>query len=168
MSPRPGISTLITSAPIQANSWVAVGAAWTWPRSNMRTPSSALLIRLSVPIPAQAGTHTSTGSPPENWIPTFVGMPLLCRIEKIAVLLDMRGEPQRVLARQTLGQLGLAPLQRLDDPHMVGNRTRRAVVLMDRDLADRAHVDEQILGHVGKQCTAAHLDDRLLEGGVRL
>ena len=44
MSPRPGISTLITSAPIHASSWVAVGPAWTWPKSRMRTPSSALLI----------------------------------------------------------------------------------------------------------------------------
>ena len=29
-------------------------------------------------------------------------------IEKIAVLLDMRGEPQRVLARQALGQFRVA------------------------------------------------------------
>ena len=42
----------------------------------------------------------------------------LC-IEKIAVRFDMAGEPQRVLARQPLGELGVAPLQRLDQAHMV-------------------------------------------------
>src|SRR6202165_625815 len=42
MSPVPGRSTLITSAPNQASSWVQVGPACTWLRSRMRTPSSAL------------------------------------------------------------------------------------------------------------------------------
>src|SRR6266498_2106336 len=42
MSPVPGRSTLITSAPNHASSWVQVGPAWTWLRSRMRTPSSAL------------------------------------------------------------------------------------------------------------------------------
>ena len=84
------------------------------------------------------------------------------------MLLDMRGEPERVLARQPLGEFGVAPLERLDDPHMVRDRTRRPVVLVDRDLADRAHVDEQVFGHFGEQRAAAHLDDRLVKGDVRL
>src|SRR6202521_1311318 len=42
MSPVPGRSTLITSAPNQASSWVQVGPACTWLMSRMRTPSSAL------------------------------------------------------------------------------------------------------------------------------
>src|SRR5712692_8421032 len=42
MSPMPGRSTLITSAPNQASICVQVGPAWTWLRSRMRTPSSAL------------------------------------------------------------------------------------------------------------------------------
>src|SRR5271166_1763868 len=45
MSPRPGISTLITSAPIHASSCVPVGPAWTWLKSRTRTPSKALLIQ---------------------------------------------------------------------------------------------------------------------------
>src|SRR5260370_19195712 len=45
MSPVPGRSTLITSAPNQASSWVQVGPACTWLRSRMRTPSSALPAR---------------------------------------------------------------------------------------------------------------------------
>src|SRR6185503_4466864 len=43
-SPSPARSTLITSAPNQASSWVQVGPDCTWVKSRMRTPSSALLI----------------------------------------------------------------------------------------------------------------------------
>src|SRR4029078_2632952 len=46
MSPTPGGSTLITSAPNQASSCVQVGPDWTWVKSRMRTPSSALVIVL--------------------------------------------------------------------------------------------------------------------------
>src|ERR1700704_5446478 len=42
MSPVPGRSTLITSAPNQARSCVQVGPDCTWVKSRMRTPSSAL------------------------------------------------------------------------------------------------------------------------------
>src|SRR5579862_7142001 len=44
MSPTPGRSTLITSAPNQASNCVQVGPDWTWVKSRMRTPSSALLM----------------------------------------------------------------------------------------------------------------------------
>ena len=47
MSPTPGRSTLITSAPNQASSCVQVGPDCTWVKSRMRTPSSALLILCS-------------------------------------------------------------------------------------------------------------------------
>src|SRR5260221_14269089 len=47
MSPMSGRSTLMTSAPNQARSWVQVGPDWTWVKSRMRTPSSALLIFVS-------------------------------------------------------------------------------------------------------------------------
>src|SRR4051794_37003287 len=42
MSPTPGRSTLMQSAPNQASNWVQVGPDWTWVKSRMRTPSSAL------------------------------------------------------------------------------------------------------------------------------
>src|SRR3954463_1117702 len=42
MSPWPGRSTLITSAPNHASSWVQVGPDWTWVKSRILTPSSAL------------------------------------------------------------------------------------------------------------------------------
>src|SRR4029077_19744565 len=44
MSPTPGRSTLITSAPNQASNCVQVGPDWTWVKSRMRTPLSALVI----------------------------------------------------------------------------------------------------------------------------
>src|SRR5215831_1288301 len=42
MSPTPGRSTLMTSAPNQARSWVQVGPDCTCVKSRMRTPVSAL------------------------------------------------------------------------------------------------------------------------------
>ena len=47
MSPAPARSTLITSAPNQASSCVQVGPDCTWVKSSMRTPSSALPMKLS-------------------------------------------------------------------------------------------------------------------------
>src|ERR1700682_1382680 len=44
MSPTPGRSTLITSAPNQASNCVQVGPDWTWVKSRMRTPFSAFVI----------------------------------------------------------------------------------------------------------------------------
>src|SRR5262249_11474581 len=44
MSPTPGRSTLITSAPNHASSCVQVGPDWTWVKSRMRTPLSAFVI----------------------------------------------------------------------------------------------------------------------------
>src|SRR5579875_604819 len=41
-SPRPGGSTLITSAPSQARNWVHTGPDWTWVRSTTVTPERAL------------------------------------------------------------------------------------------------------------------------------
>src|SRR5450631_2346525 len=44
MSPTPGRSTLITSAPNHASNWVQVGPDWTWVKSRMRTPLSAFVM----------------------------------------------------------------------------------------------------------------------------
>src|ERR1700759_1261929 len=150
MSPRPGISILITSAPIQASSWGPVGPAWPGLRARMRTPSRALLIvSLTSVFCHERGRHETL-------------------VEKIAMLLDMRGEPERVLARQPFGEFGVAAFQRLDDPHMVDDRAGRAIVLVDRDLADRAHVDEQVFRRLGEQLAAAHPYNRLVKGDVRI
>src|SRR5664279_2980634 len=59
MSPTPGRSTLITSAPNHASNCVQVGPDWTWVKSRMRTPVSALVIVLLrlVSDPARAGRN---------------------------------------------------------------------------------------------------------------
>src|ERR1700722_18918811 len=44
MSPTPGRSTLITSAPNQASNCVQVGPDWTWVKSRIRTPFSAFVM----------------------------------------------------------------------------------------------------------------------------
>src|SRR5689334_15265341 len=59
MSPWPGRSILITSAPSQASSWVQVGPDWTWVKSRTLTPLSAL------------------PSPPHGFFDTFGRKPLL-------------------------------------------------------------------------------------------
>src|SRR3569832_2614975 len=46
MSPTPGRSTLITSAPNQASNCVQVGPDWTWVKSRIRTPLSAFVMVL--------------------------------------------------------------------------------------------------------------------------
>jgi hypothetical protein len=48
MSPTPGRSTLITSAPNHASNCVQVGPDWTWVKSRMRTPFSAFVMSCSV------------------------------------------------------------------------------------------------------------------------
>src|SRR3954453_23085041 len=47
MSPTPGRSTLMQSAPSQASSWVQVGPDCTWVKSRILTPSSALPMGIS-------------------------------------------------------------------------------------------------------------------------
>src|SRR5579862_699908 len=83
--------------------------------------------------------------------------------EEIPVLLDMRRQVERVLARQRLGSLGVAPLERLDDLHMIDDRALRAIVLADRRLANGAHVNEEIFRHIGDELVARKPDDRLME-----
>src|ERR1700736_5994007 len=43
-------------------------------------------------------------------------------VQKIAVLVDVRGEVQRVLTHQPLGELGVALFEGFDDAHMVDDR----------------------------------------------
>src|ERR1700678_3270419 len=50
ISPTPGRSTLITSAPNHASNCVQVGPDWTWVKSRMRTPFSALVMSCSSSI----------------------------------------------------------------------------------------------------------------------
>src|SRR6201987_2347708 len=58
MSPTPGRSTLMTSAPNQASSCVQVGPDWTWVKSKMRTPSRAFP---AMPHPTALGGGRASG-----------------------------------------------------------------------------------------------------------
>src|SRR6266516_5709296 len=63
ISPTPGRSTLITSAPNHASNCVQVGPDWTCVKSRMRTPFSAFVIVLLriVTAPALGRTEVGTG-----------------------------------------------------------------------------------------------------------
>src|SRR4051812_39329401 len=67
---------------------------------------------------------------------------LITSVEKIAMLVDVRRKVERVLPDQPLGQFGIAALQRLDDAHVIGDRSGGAVLLRDRHAADRPDVHE--------------------------
>src|SRR5262249_36723780 len=58
MSPMPGRSTLITSAPNQASNCVHVGPDCTWVKSRMRTPLRAFP---SMPHPMGVGCGRASG-----------------------------------------------------------------------------------------------------------
>src|SRR5687767_13488435 len=89
-------------------------------------------------------------------------------IQMNAVRLHMRGEVERVLPDQALGAVDVARLQRLDDGHVILDRALRPVVLGNGDLADGAHMDEQVLRQVGDQLALAQADDRGVERDVGL
>ena len=74
--------------------------------------------------------------------------------------LDMRSQVEAVLPDQIFRPLNLTPLQGFNDRHMVLDRALRSVVLGDRHLADRPHMDEQVLGQIGDQLALAEADDR--------
>src|ERR1700741_844115 len=66
-------------------------------------------------------------------------------VQEVAVFLDVRGEIERMLAHQPLGELRVAVFQRLDDLHVIDDRSRGAIALGDRHPPDRAHMNEEIL-----------------------
>src|SRR5207248_10635131 len=79
-------------------------------------------------------------------------------IEEVAVAFDVRGEVERVLARQPLGELGVAPLECFDDLQVIDDRACRASVLRDGSPADRAHVQEQVLGRLREDRKSTRLN----------
>src|ERR1022692_4094541 len=88
--------------------------------------------------------------------------------EEIAIAVDVCREVERVLAGEPLRQLGVPPLERLDDVQMIDDRAGRAVVLRDRCPAYGAHMDEQIAGRVDDGLGSSESDDRGMKGDVRI
>src|SRR6266436_1476348 len=111
MSPRPGISTLITSAPIHASNWVPVGPAWTWLKSRIRTPSSALLIRIS-------GNSSSESSLVHRLVHRPAASHTSSRaVEKIAVSLSNPLFRRRAGVTRRLGRRPMAGCAALHPPY---------------------------------------------------
>src|SRR3712207_2952480 len=75
----------------------------------------------------------------------------LLSVEVVDRVLHVVGQPQCVVSDQALGELGVPRLERLDDVHVVDDRALGPIVLADGATADRAHVDQQVLGHVQDQ-----------------
>jgi len=68
--------------------------------------------------------------------------------EKIAIPIDVCGEVERVLPRETLRQFSVAPLQRLDNFQMIDDRAGGPVILCNRGAADCAYMNEQVTGRI--------------------
>src|SRR5579871_3585890 len=69
-----------------------------------------------------------------------IRLPPLGLVEIIGVLRHVLGQPQRVLASQLFRAIGIARFQRLDDVHVVVNRTMRAVLLTNGLPANHPHM----------------------------
>src|SRR4029079_2644175 len=95
-------------------------------------------------------------------------LPLHHSVQIIRVLPDVFGEAERVVAHELFGASGVACLDRLDNMHVIMDRTIRAVLLADGAHPDHAHMREQILGERDQYAIAAHADDGLVKLDVRL
>src|SRR5579859_1624402 len=73
-----------------------------------------------------------------------------CR-QVVHLLGNVPGQIQSVLAHQSLGQLGVASLERFDDLQVVDDRPVVPLVLTNRAAAERLHVDEQAARHVDEK-----------------
>src|SRR5215831_4295736 len=70
---------------------------------------------------------------------------VLVLVEIVGVPGDVIGEPERVVAYQRLRQFRISLFERVDDVHVIADRTIHAIVLADRLAADHPHVREQVL-----------------------
>ena len=66
----------------------------------------------------------------------FLADLLFRSVQVISVLTYMFGEPHRVLAHQRLSKSGVAPLQRLDNVHVIDHRPHRPIRVTDCPVAD--------------------------------
>src|SRR3981081_2711562 len=134
MSPTPGRSTLITSAPNHASNCVQVGPDWTWVKSRMRTPFSALVIVLlrtvTAPAPAREGMRAGPWAGPAGRRRLFL-LQLALRIEVADPAALAAG--RRVQHRIDQGRL--ARIHRRVDGALEFIRGRR----IDADAAERLH-----------------------------
>src|SRR6202158_4675498 len=131
MSPTPGRSTLITSAPNHASNCVQVGPDWTWVKSRMRTPVSAFVIVLLriVSDPARAGRNGAGPRPRGLWPLFLLQDALRVEVADAAAL----GAGRRVYHR--VDERRLAGVHRRVDGALQFVRRGR----IDADAAERFH-----------------------------
>src|SRR3954471_12941220 len=91
----------------------------------------------------------------------------LLSIEVVDRVVHVVGQVQGVVSDQTLGELAVAGLERLDDVHVVDDRALGPVVLADGPAPDRPHMHEQVLDQLQDHRRLAELDDALVEMQVR-
>jgi len=85
----------------------------------------------------------------------------------MAVCLDVGGKAKRVVARALFGEFSIARFQRFDDPHMLGQRGRGAILAPDRQLPVAAHMQQDVVGHIDQNRRFRQRDQRLMERNVR-
>src|SRR5918996_5890965 len=82
--------------------------------------------------------------------------------------LHVRVQIERMLAHQTLGQIGIARFERFDDVGVIDDRAPHPIALGHGARTDRAHVDEQAVCDVLEQRALGQLENALMELDVDL
>src|SRR5262245_60237660 len=85
---------------------------------------------------------------------------------EIDITLHMVAELQRVFAHEPFSPLGVAGFKRSDDFLVINDRALDPLVLEDGALANGADVEEQAVGDLGNQRTAAEADDGLMKPDI--
>src|SRR3954471_20137286 len=134
-SPLPGCSILMTSAPIQASSWVQTGPACTCVMSMTRTPSRALATILGPPLLVHRLVH----GPRRERVRVHPHVDQR-RLAALAGALDGRPDLAGLrdllaVAAQHLGELAVA-----DVGQLVADVAAALAVLLDLAVADLVHV----------------------------
>src|ERR1700688_4907025 len=88
--------------------------------------------------------------------------------EVVVVRVDVRSQRERMVAHEPLRELDIARFERFDDLHVIDDRSLEAVVLTDRAVADRPHVDQDAFGGAAQRVAPGQLDDALVEAQVRV
>src|ERR1700688_2577503 len=77
--------------------------------------------------------------------------------EVVVVCVDVRSQRERMVAHEPFRELDVARFERFDDLHVIDDRSLEAVILTDRAVADRPHVDQDAFGGAAQRITAGQL-----------
>src|SRR3954451_13571317 len=135
-SPRPGCSILMTSAPIQARSWVQTGPAWTCVMSRTRTPSRAFATVIERP---PLLVHRLVHGPRREGVRVHPHVDQR-RLATLAGALDRRSDVLRLADLLAVAAEHLCELVVLDVGELVADVAAIRAVLLDLAVADLVHV----------------------------